>query len=91
MYDISNLMARMCDEAAGSIRRIMPRLLPDERPRVEATRADLRGLSFDTLGTQVENGFAPYDPILSFVPNFFADFDVISGTFQERSGGNDHF
>ena len=27
-------------------------------------------------------GFAPYDPILGFVPNFFADFDVISRTFQ---------
>ena len=89
-YDISNLMARMCDEASGSIRKTIPLMAQEERPRIEAGSAisDLRGLPFDGHVASMESGklegFAPYDPILGFVPNFFADFDVISGTFYGK-------
>jgi hypothetical protein len=87
-YDISNLLARMCDEASAQIQKTIPLIVPDERPQMEseAKVSDLQGHPFDGLVAQRENGkldgFAPYDPILGFVPNFFADFDVISGTFQ---------
>jgi hypothetical protein len=81
---------RMCDEASSRIQKTIPLVVPDDGQHQMATKSseilDLRGLPFDSLpeltGNAEIDGFAPYDPILGFVPNFFADFDVISGSFQ---------
>jgi hypothetical protein len=77
----------MCEEASSRVQNTIPLIAPKESPQVEVepSKVGLHGGPFDGLGTASAgkvDGFAPYDPILGFVPNFFADFDVISGTFH---------